>query len=552
MSPSQQDQILCDGCGLPPEPSRKLVRCSRCKSAWYHGIDCQRRHHPEHRKGCREIARKKAVPSALGSRRQNSDEDAAFRIEQRSGRGRCTISARRLPKHYRLDGEESPLVVPVLIRSQRELRCALCFGRAQRDIFLNNGVPAHQRPLLHRFCSTRCRDEFATEGAEEEMVAFRFKRDCGESLRDLGSTALLCHRVFRIMAEKNEDVMSNMQFHLDPDNADECNFLKHGVVDVAWDLSRWCNWYDDLVKNSDGVPADPFVQNLVHRKGNSWERLASKIITNAFTICDGEGISLGFGLYSTAAGINHSCAPNLVQTFRYGSAFQGSPPKLLLTTSCKVRSGEELCIGYTDIFAPPAVRKRILLDGYKFECDCTRCDAESSVTGEDIGEGKEAFAVVQKFNQVRKVSNLSLMSPGQADETFAASNLCQLKVAYEDISKRCSPNTWYFQEAGEALVQGLLESVGAAETEHAQRECCAFALHILVTLKSAKRNGSGFNPLSDLLRGYKINKLRLFLQSDPRPALLELQQIHAELLHYYPKQSEYINDMEDCMRSGMA
>ena len=33
-------RVVCDACGLPPEPPKKLVRCGRCKSAWYHDAAC--------------------------------------------------------------------------------------------------------------------------------------------------------------------------------------------------------------------------------------------------------------------------------------------------------------------------------------------------------------------------------------------------------------------------------------------------------------------------------------------------------------------------------
>jgi hypothetical protein len=47
----------CSACGLPPLQNQALKQCSRCKSAWYHGNDCQKQHYPVHKKQCRRLAK---------------------------------------------------------------------------------------------------------------------------------------------------------------------------------------------------------------------------------------------------------------------------------------------------------------------------------------------------------------------------------------------------------------------------------------------------------------------------------------------------------------
>ena len=51
---------------------------------------------------------------------------------------------------------------------------------------------------------------------------------------------------------------------------------------------------------------------------------------------------------------------------------------LVVTARRALAAGEELTICYVDERWPKHQRQTVLRDHYKFECDCPRCDAETS------------------------------------------------------------------------------------------------------------------------------------------------------------------------------
>ncbi|KAI0629198.1 hypothetical protein C8Q77DRAFT_1220391 [Trametes polyzona] len=87
-----------------------------------------------------------------------------------------------------------------------------------------------------------------------------------------------------------------------------------------------------------------------------------------------ESECLGFALYPVASFFNHHCAAN-VRKERDGRT-------LRFVTTRAVEAGEELCISYGHIEAMDvATRRKELLEGWYFECMCSRCTAEAAGEG---------------------------------------------------------------------------------------------------------------------------------------------------------------------------
>ena len=533
--------------------------------------------YPVHKKGCRQATT--ATPAATTSTCASSTVtttaasktvEAMFTVARRPNRGRCMIANRNLSKGTRIvSGDDSsfqPMVAPVLMASAQSTRCAYCFARLSQNASdasascVLDGPPPQMRPLCHYFCSNRCMNHCKDRAQEEEMAAYQFvhrqsQQQVGRASKGatIRPTALLLFRLICYMIETaNHDCLSDLESHIDArkdsdGDKDEMNFIKTTAM-VAKGMFM-CSKLAGTVQNTGMVSQilkdDYFLQSAV-----------SKIATNAFTICDGEGSSLGFGLYPAAAVINHSCEPNLVQTFRYGGS-EGRPPTLLLTTLRSVVDRDELCIAYTDITAPTHRRRETLLKGYKFMCRCIRCEDAASGGGNEgiiakVQKRLVAFSIVERAMATNGNNVASDAGTGSPQSSYPTVE--ELQTSYRSIKECCAKNSYYFQEAGEALVQSLLDRVGEAQSEGQQRELCFQALSVLEELELEKNKDERcaiLCPLPSLVRRYKIAKLQLFLVHDPRPSLMMLQDVHSELLVYFPRDHELIRDLESTMRGGM-
>ena len=78
--------------------------------------------------------------------------------------------------------------------------------------------------------------------------------------------------------------------------------------------------------------------------------LLSQITQNAFTLATRNVPSIGLGIHPSAAIVNHSCQPSLVQKFLLGHT--NTPPRLLLTLGTDVKEEVELFIAYRDVLRP--------------------------------------------------------------------------------------------------------------------------------------------------------------------------------------------------------
>lgn len=51
--------MVCDGCGFPAHDDSPLLRCSRCRQAWYHNKECQMQDYPQHNIKCSMLKKKR-------------------------------------------------------------------------------------------------------------------------------------------------------------------------------------------------------------------------------------------------------------------------------------------------------------------------------------------------------------------------------------------------------------------------------------------------------------------------------------------------------------
>eukprot|EP01034_Spumella_vulgaris_P024936 gene24936-31334_t len=79
----------------------------------------------------------------------------------------------------------------------------------------------------------------------------------------------------------------------------------------------------------------------------------------------------GIGSFMLAPIINHSCAPNAIQTF-------DDQGVITIRATRVIEKDEEVSISYTDTGHPTWWRREELLKAYHFHCECERCVATGS------------------------------------------------------------------------------------------------------------------------------------------------------------------------------
>mmetsp|Transcript_183022 Transcript_183022/g.580078 ORF Transcript_183022/g.580078 Transcript_183022/m.580078 type:complete len:373 (+) Transcript_183022:3-1121(+) len=118
--------------------------------------------------------------------------------------------------------------------------------------------------------------------------------------------------------------------------------------------------------------------------------------------------SLDYMLCPLASRLNHSCTPNVEQSWDEVTG------EVRLHASTNINQGEELCDRYIDVRAPRAQRVQMLWDEYRFECRCEACsvgDAFSDARrvrlqqlGKDIGAtGRKAESVFEAAEEILRL-----------------------------------------------------------------------------------------------------------------------------------------------------
>ena len=360
---NSNDEERCSGCGLPPRESDgvvvRLKRCSRCKKAWYHDADCQRKDLKRHR---RHECKVSTEQQRTESRRP------LFHVEKREGRGNCLVASTPLKQGCILLQDKEPLVPPVLRHEHALQRCAVCFGKLKsRSYQFKDVTHSPQYPVL--LCSEPCLNGSISWLRSEEVYTSSILAQATFPVRVFTTTILLYRmaRAASLSADTVQELAKLQQHETDTatqsDN-DEEEAHSQAVTTVAAMLLR----QDPLTRENDYSLKD-------------LDQLLTKLKTNGFCIADCESIPLGLGVYPDASFANHSCCPNAIQTFVYG--VEGAYPTIRLTV-CEERgisAGDEICISYIDCSALRASRQKRLREAYYFHCCCHYCTNIEESTG---------------------------------------------------------------------------------------------------------------------------------------------------------------------------
>ncbi|KAF5197375.1 Set domain group [Thalictrum thalictroides] len=144
------------------------------------------------------------------------------------------------------------------------------------------------------------------------------------------------------------------------------------------------------------------------------------VLTNAVEVQVNEKQGLGVAVYGPSfSWINHSCAPNACYRFSIAgpesddsgrgepkmrittfgdepgeianeNALCGYGPRIVVRSIKPMKKGEEVCVAYTDLLQPKAMRHTELWLRYRFICSCRRCSALSPTHVDHILHGNYA------------------------------------------------------------------------------------------------------------------------------------------------------------------
>ena len=474
----------------------------------------------------------------------------------------------------------TPLVLPVLHEEYRTSRCALCFNQLQLESVLSFD-DSRPNPLYRLlFCSKSCLGIGTLNHLKQEELAVRRFLEQNKRTSRIFSTSIL---LYRILIREHDAITRNQVSQLQstpyretPDDNRKCNDESSDKVHTQAVIVTAMGMLKNIELSSANhrVSTSPSMEYLI--------QMVHRIKVNGFSICEEEFVAYGVGLYSTPSFMNHSCRPNVLQTFSFQ---QAKPPSLCLTAFQDIASDQEICISYTDCSCPSHMRRGRLERDYYFTCTCEACDksVRNQEDAEIIGircsdckssrlirvdEGINPTLSVFRCTECGKTdfeNALQLIGMFESNNNkhgnSKAHTVKELNKIYQNLKEICSMDSWYVQEAGEQLLQEVLEELSLQSGNPIHEQQTAWkALKIAEELldeppSSGRTTKASLVSTSAFLKHqqlrYKAAKLRLFLIPDPRQSIQDLENVLSSLSPYYSKDHTLIVGLKECLANAM-
>ncbi|KAL9186074.1 hypothetical protein ACHAXT_005312 [Thalassiosira profunda] len=552
----------CDACGLPPIEGKKLLKCTRCKSARYHDAICQRDHYPKHKSACRRAAAAAAKNAgAAVSNPPPPSKEALVECRTAEGKGRSLFATSELAAGCHplpsSDGLSAPIAHPVLLESMRNSRCAYCFQ------------PIQDTPLecmsssFHRHCSALCRNRDKNWMGEAQAAR--------KPPSPPSPTALSCARILRTFQESpsTSEEYNQLCFNVDLLSEDE----KESYASIMTQCQLFLCAMGD-------ASAAKVAYDLMHPDPSAAYRFMSRLSLNGFTIANSELLPIGHGIYPGASMINHSCIPNAVPTFWLRAS---TPPMLQVTTCCPLEVGDEIIISYCDRSAPRHLRSKGLWDSYKFACDCSLCqDAErdDDVVGlkcttadckgrvrskeetqfpetvnaryqcdacgnADFNEGLKALS--GSLEKIKRIE--TRMTDSDDGNGSSKKDGEEARSIYESLKRHCNLHRSYHAAwSADLFVNWCANALKSLADEPEQLALCHEALVVINECRSATKfcfDHPG-NLSWHIKRGVEA-KLRMFANPADAEALGMLRNVRRELQKYYPPSDEMLSSLDETL-----
>jgi len=494
-------------------------------------VTCQRNHFPQHKTYCRQQQQQKQEQKQkqkLKQKQKQQSKQKQYKCQNNyNDKGRAMIANQFLPSHTRILESSSnqpyfqSIVPPVLNASERSRRCSYCFTLLNENQF-NQSTKTTKS--FHLFCSKECFREGVSNFGTEQVTITR----SNVNQNSISPVSLLLYRIIQQIYNEEASGESKTRKLMHP--------LVSNTPSTTHNYNQDSSTYHQFVVQTtlQLIRCSKLQQVSTSLDTKEMTNWLLQILQNAFSISDDESEnngSIGLGLFTKAAIINHSCQPNLVQTFDYGNV--GQSPRLILTTSSDVQMGAELCIAYNDVLQIPSRRRLELYQQYNFWCHCQRCiDTTISSTNTNrlytldelydglrcLTKGCDGYGIrtntvlvddedeqeeknennkcndyrcfickrVNSFEKQEKkreqalkiIDNYWAQQKKHIDSTLFRRKLQQeieiptttiekLQCSYQSMKQCCHLSSWYVQYSGDALVSLLLDTASSSQRENA-------------------------------------------------------------------------------------
>ena len=340
---------------------------------------------------------------------------------------------------------------------------------------INPHVP--QYPVL--LCSTTCRQQgIETHLAQEEELVASLCRS-NPKVQVLSSAILLYRILYSIsqqevstVKQQKEDTLRNQVESLQSHDDDCTNVTADEEYHTRAVLFLTKTMIDLQTQHVETSQEQSVLQSF---SSLYMKQILSRIKTNGFSICNGESVAIGVGVFQQASNMNHSCCPNAIQTFVYGNC--GKIPLLQVTACTTIQARDEICISYIDNTCPRQLRKQRLGLTYHFDCTCDACSDEHDYNHALIGiKCNGCDGIVQQLsNDVCQCNTCGNTDFSAAIDLMQVMDNARAETEQPTIQEqerrytRATANfkreSWYVSECGEQLAQSLLDAIDSSPDE---------------------------------------------------------------------------------------
>jgi hypothetical protein len=373
---------------------------------------------------------------------------------------------------------------------------------------------------------------------------------------------------------RDDDSIYNNYFIEDDDELSQ--LYSQGVIVTVMGMIQHSQ--QEKLQHLSALPSVEYLAEMIQR-----------IKLNGFSICDGEFVCYGVGIYSPANFMNHSCNPNALQVFLFE---QAKPPSLFVTAVQDVQPGQEICISYTDTSCPTHLRRRQLRRDYFFHCTCTLC---CNIHDDSLRMGIKCPDCTTISNVLRvdacpaQLPSNHQQQPskphyrcdrcGRTDfeatwkllnrfEEQPPKDYCareELEKIYADMKMICHGRSWYVHEAGERLLQSTLTQLAEEVNNPLEEQRVAWNALKLADelLMAAASHSASFRDIACSERQsisfflqlqqvkYKAAKLRMFLIPDPHESMKQIEEVLTAIGPYYPPNHELQLGLRASLRNNV-